>query len=68
MLRVQVQKLRKAYREFQSDNVLTVFVASLEELRNAVGVEQTHEDARERVAQVNREDLRLIFFDVISAG
>ena len=68
MLRVQVQRLRQVYRDFQSKSNLTSLLASLADLRKTVGGEQTRGPDRDRLLQLKREDLRLICFDILSAG
>jgi superfamily II DNA or RNA helicase len=67
MLRIQIQKLRQAYREFQSKNDIKTLLSAIEELRKTSGGEKVMREPAEKSKQLTREDLRLICFDVVSA-
>jgi superfamily II DNA or RNA helicase len=68
MLRVQVQKLRQAFREFQGKGDIKFLFASIEELRKALGNEQAKQESTEKSKPLTRDDLRLICFDFLTSG
>ena len=67
MLRIQVQKLRQAYRESQSKNDIKALLSTIEELRKTSGGEKVTREPAEK-SKLGREDLKLICFDVLTAG
>jgi hypothetical protein len=68
MLRTQVQKLRQAYRQFQSASDIKGLLQSMKVLQDAAGTEPAKAEPTPRTKRVTREDLRLICFDVLTAG
>lgn len=68
MLRVHVQRLRQAYRDFQSKENVKILLAAIEEVRKSAGTEASRKEGAEKAGQLKREDLRLICFDLITAG
>ncbi len=70
MLAVQVRDLRQAYKDFQRKGDVKVLLEMVEGLREGFG-EQRAAVQRKEVAPVkslNREDLRLICFDLVTGG
>jgi hypothetical protein len=68
MLRIQVQKLRQAFRDFQSKGDFKLLLVSVEDLRSTVGTEEPRKETFEKARRLKREDLRLICFDFLSGG
>jgi superfamily II DNA or RNA helicase len=68
MLAVQVRRLRQIHREFQGKSDVQLLVTALEELRKTVGGEQVTRESGGKTKQLTREDLRLICFDILTAG
>jgi hypothetical protein len=69
MLNIQVNALRKAYREFQQEGKIKDLLDAVGDLRNKFGeassVSREGQNGPKR--ELAREDLRLICFDVISS-
>jgi hypothetical protein len=68
MLRIQVRKLRQAYRDFQSKEAGKLLLTSVDDLRASSGPEELRKESSERAWQLKREDLRLICFDFLSGA
>jgi SNF2 family DNA or RNA helicase len=70
MMSVQVSQLRKLYREFQKTASITSILASIDSMQSESGggSRETEATGSGSPVQLEREDLRLICFDVISGG
>ncbi|MBI2986883.1 MAG: helicase [Deltaproteobacteria bacterium] len=68
MLRVQAQKLRQAYRDFQGRDDIRLLLGSIQELRKTVGGEPATNVSAREMPGLKREDLSLICFDLIGGG
>ena len=70
MLKVQVDTLRKAYKDFSGKRDVKAILAAVEELRERFGEQQAtaHPARSAQGSLVSREDLKLICFDFISVG
>jgi len=68
MLRVHVQRLRQAFREFQSTGNVKAILATIEEVRKTAGTEASRKEGVGKTGRLKREELRLICFDLITAG
>lgn len=70
MLKVQVDTLRKAYKDFQGKRNVKVILSAVEELREQFGEQQTtaNSPGSRSVGSLRREDLNLICFDFVSGG
>jgi hypothetical protein len=68
MLTVQVRKLRESYREFQGNNDIKLLLNQIQALRKASGGEKLTKESSAKFKQLRREDLRLICFDLLTAG
>jgi hypothetical protein len=68
MLRVQVQQLRKDFREFQRTGDVKILIKNIEELRQVTQGEALAKETPGRTQKVTREALRLICFDLLTAG
>jgi hypothetical protein len=70
MLKVQVDALRKAYKDLQGKRDVKALLAAVAELREQFGEQQTATPkARSTpVSPLGREDLKLICFDFLSGG
>lgn len=68
MLRVQAQKLRQAYRDFQGRGDINLLLVSIQELRKTVSSEEPRIGSPEKTKQLKREELRLICFDLLTSG
>jgi hypothetical protein len=70
MLKVQVDTLRKSFKEFQSKGEIKILLTALENMREKFDSQsvsrESHDSARS--ALLNRQDLRLICFELISGG
>ena len=67
MLAVQVKNLRKTFKRFQADADITRFLEEVERICSDTGASDVSEPASVAPARmIEREDLRLICFDVIS--
>jgi hypothetical protein len=69
MLKVQVDALRKAYKDFQGKRDVKVLLAAAEGLREQFGEQQPATyNTGSPDGSLRREDLKLICFDFISGG
>jgi len=70
MLKVQVDVLRKAYKDFQAKREVKALLAAVADLREQFGEQQTttHKAEPTPVSRLSREDLKLICFDFLSGG
>lgn len=70
MRKVQVDALRRAYKEFQVNSEIKSFLTAISGLQERFGGVQTREakTGSGPVRSLSREDLRLICFDIISGG
>jgi len=70
MLAVQVRDLRQAYKEFQRMGDIKALLTTLDDLHNKFGTQETNSGNGKPgpVSKLNREDLRLICFDLVSGG
>jgi superfamily II DNA or RNA helicase len=68
MLTVQVRKLRQSFREFQAKSDIKLLLSEIEELKAATGSSQPSNRPDLKTNQLNREDLRLICFDLLTSG
>jgi hypothetical protein len=70
MLKVQVDTLWKAYKDFQGKRNVKVILSAVEELREQFGEQQTtaNSPGSRSVGSLSREDLNLICFDFVSGG
>jgi hypothetical protein len=66
MLRVQVQRLRQAYRDFQNNGSIQTLLEAIEEQWKAVGITQVATESPDKTSRITREDLKLICFDILS--
>jgi hypothetical protein len=67
MLRIQVQKLRQVYRNFQSTSNIQILLESVRELQKQAGAGPASTEPTTK-PRITRENLRLICFDFLSAG
>jgi hypothetical protein len=69
MLRVQVTEMKKLYNEYQQTRNIMELVAGLEAMRSAYGInmKQPKNAVSPSRPKLEREDLRLICFDVVSS-
>lgn len=69
MLRIQVTELKKLYKEYQQTRSIMELVAGLEAMQSAYGINAKHPKNTEFSPRpkLEREDLRLICFDVVSS-
>lgn len=68
MLTMQVRKLRQCFRDFQGNNDIKLVLNQIQALREASGGEQLTKESSAKFKQLRREDLRLICFDLLTAG
>ncbi len=68
MLSVQVRKLRQIHREIQSTSDIKLLLSALDKLRTSTGGDPATPQPIEKSKQLRREDLRLICFDILTAG
>jgi len=70
MLKVQVDTLRKVYKNFQGKRDAKIILEAIQELRERFGEQRatTSTAPSESVGLLRREDLKLICFDFISGG
>ncbi|MPZ75076.1 MAG: hypothetical protein GEU77_00960 [Deltaproteobacteria bacterium] len=68
MLTVQVRKLRKSFRGFQTKSDIKLLLKEIQDLHDALGGKKGMKEPAEKSKQLKREDLRLICFDVVTAG
>ena len=70
MLAVQIRELRQAYRDIQRRAEVKTLLAMVDGLRGKVGALQARHQGPGSgpVSQLNRENLRLICFDLITGG
>ena len=70
MLAVQVRELRQAYKEFQRIGDIKTLLNTIDDLRNKFGTQETNSSNGKPgpVSKLNREDLRLICFDLVTGG
>jgi Helicase conserved C-terminal domain len=69
MLKVQVDTLRKAYKDFQGKRNVQTLLVAVEELRERFGEQQpTTYSIGALDGPLRREDLKLICFDFVSGG
>lgn len=70
MLKVQVDALRKAYKDFQGKHEVKALLAAVGGLRERFGEQQaaTRNAGSAPVGPLRCEDLKLICFDFISGG
>ena len=70
MLAVQVRDLRNAYKEFQRVGDIKNLLTTIDDLRNKFGAQQTTSGNGKSgsFSKINREDLRLICFDLVTGG
>jgi hypothetical protein len=70
MQNVQVAELRKIYRAHQQTQSIQELIAAIEAMRSAYGVDRRPqaEQTGKSFRKLNREDLSLICFDVLSDG
>jgi len=68
MLKVQMDALRRAYKDFQRKHDVKVILSAVEELRERFGEQQAtiHNAGSAPVGSLHREDLKLVCFDFIS--
>jgi len=65
---VQVKELRRTYKEFQASGNFEVLVEALERMRDAYAADRTGPSLPSASVRVlNRQDLHLICFDVVSS-
>jgi len=69
MLRVQLSELKKIHKEYQQTQSIIELIAALEAMRNAYGSGTKSSKATElsSTPKLERADLRLICFDVLSS-
>lgn len=70
MLAIQVRDLRRAYKEFQREGNIKTLLATIDDLRNKFGAQQTASGNGKPgpLDKINRGDLRLICFDLVTGG
>jgi hypothetical protein len=68
MLTVQVRKLRQYFKEFQGNRDIRSLLGNIADLRETSGFNEAAKEPAERTRQLRREELRLICFDVLTAG
>ena len=70
MLAIQVRDLRSAYKEFQREGNIEILLTTIDDLRNKFGAQQTASGNGKPgpLDKINREDLRLICFDLVTGG
>ena len=70
MQNVQVAELRKIYKAYQQTQSIQELIAAIEAMRSTYGVDRRPqaEQAEKSLRKLNREDLRLVCFDVLSDG
>jgi superfamily II DNA or RNA helicase len=69
MLRVQLTELKKLYKEYQQTQSIMELMGALETMRNAYGIDTKSPKATEVscTPKLERSDLRLVCFDVLSS-
>ena len=65
---VQIKELRKIYKSFQANGEISELLASLEALREDSSPPNQHDGNGEGPVRLERSDLKLVCFDVISGG
>lgn len=68
LLTVQIRELRRAFKSFQDSADVKQLLEVIEGLRKSFGTEPTEERRLSGRITLDRSDLRLICFDVISGG
>jgi len=70
MLKVQVDELRRAYKEFQRKGDIKALLVSVEAMGEGYGELEAsgHPAASTPVGELRREDLRLICLDILTSG
>jgi hypothetical protein len=70
MLAVQVRDLRQAYKEFQRMGDIKTLLNTIDDFRNKFGTQETNSSNGKPgpFKKLNREDLRLICFDIVTGG
>ena len=68
MLRVQVQKLRRDFREFQRTGDLKLLIGNIEDLRKVSAVDEPLRGVPGKSQRLTRGDLQLICFDFLTPG
>jgi DNA-binding transcriptional regulator YhcF (GntR family) len=68
MLKVQIDTLRRAYKEFQKKGDIRALLTAIEGLRERFAAEEviTRDTASNPKPELNRDNLRLICFDFLS--
>ena len=70
VLLVQVDTLRKSFKEFQSKGEIKILLTAIEKMREKFGSQPVSRESHDSApsALLNRQDLRLICFELISGG
>ena len=68
MMHTQIVTLRSAHREFQRDGDVNRLLEAVEDIRRRFGEQGREERPSPTKPAINRDDLRLICFDLISSG
>lgn len=70
MMAVQIRELRQAYKDFQNDGLVNRLLETIKRMKAQLGEgeEEGKASKDDKIVCIEREDLRLICFDIISGG